>query len=910
VRRIVPQRLHRALAGRALGREPPSRCPRCERPIRWYENVPIVGWLALRARCAGCAEPISAVYPAVELLVGLGWLVAYLAFGPTFEAVRVAVFGTVLLGIAATDARHYLIPDGFTVFLLLWALGTSIASQAPGGTTLFAGPYEAFIGACVGAGAISIIGWLGELAFKKEAMGFGDVTMMAAVGAALGAERALLTVVTGAFLGRGRVARRDPAGDVRAAPPGRRGRRGRRRRRGRGRLRAPARPVRRLPCACGTAHIASGRRHDLLVLHALPLTVTIGDMLRPPAEGGVLARFTRDLTAEAHAGRLDPIRCRAAEIDRLVDILLRHGKNNPALVGPAGVGKTAIVEGLAERTAQGRVPFALRGVRILSLDHVSLLAGTTYRGQYEERLRGIVAECSASDDVVLFIDELHNLIGQGTAMGTAMDAGNMLKPALTRGDFRVIGATTDDEYERWVCGDPALERRFQKITVRELSGDETMEILRARQSTLERHHGVVIADEALDAALRLTDLHVTDRMRPDRALDVLDEAVRPRAGGRRALAVGRGAAPRAARPRARAAPRAPPSRGRVATTAEERAPRGTRARAPARGDDGRTRWSRWRATASPPSSGSARSSRRCSPTGRRTSGVRARRAPPAGRRRARRARRRARRGSPRWRRSSAARLPEEGAVVRGVDVARVVAVATGARGQVAVVRRAGAPLRLRGRGARARGVRAARASTDLAGRRASCVPEVERAMGRKFRTPPRVEVQPRGEVRKYIERQLHRPACAARAAGQESAYKRLGLIPETLDPARAVPRAARGAGGGLLRSEVEGAVRGEGSDPDLAPAIIRHELVHALQDQYVNLDSLLHVEGPERPPDGGAGGDRGARRLGAARPGQRRRGAARRMDRIREQIRNNQDADARCSRRRRSPSASRCSSRI
>jgi leader peptidase (prepilin peptidase)/N-methyltransferase len=180
---------------------PPSRCPSCERPIRWYENVPLLGWLALRARCAGCGERISAVYPAVELLVGLGWLAAYLAFGPTFEALRVAVFGTVLLGIASTDARHYLIPDGFTVFLLLWSLGTSIASTAPGGTTLFAGPYEAFVGACVGAGAISIIGWLGELAFKKEAMGFGDVTMMAAVGAALGAERALLTVVTGAFLG-------------------------------------------------------------------------------------------------------------------------------------------------------------------------------------------------------------------------------------------------------------------------------------------------------------------------------------------------------------------------------------------------------------------------------------------------------------------------------------------------------------------------------------------------------------------------------------------------------------------------------------------------------------------------------------------------------------------------------------
>ena len=237
-----------------------------------------------------------------------------------------------------------------------------------------------------------------------------------------------------------------------------------------------------------------------------------------------LSRFTRDLTQAARAGELDPVRCRAAEIDRVIDILLRHGKNNPVLVGAAGVGKTAIVEGLAQRLASGDVPFALRTIRILSLDHVGLLAGTTYRGQYEERIRAMIEEVTKSPDAILFIDEMHNLIGQGTAMGVAMDAANMLKPALVRGDFRVIGATTDAEYERWIRGDPALERRFQKVAVRELGIDETLEILRARKPSLEKHHNVVIADDALPAAVTLTDKYVHDRMRPDRALDALDEA--------------------------------------------------------------------------------------------------------------------------------------------------------------------------------------------------------------------------------------------------------------------------------------------------------------------------------------------------------------------------------------------------
>jgi len=239
---------------------------------------------------------------------------------------------------------------------------------------------------------------------------------------------------------------------------------------------------------------------------------------------GVLGRFARDLTADARDGRLEPVRCRSEEIARVIDILLRQGKNNPALVGPAGVGKTAIVEGLAQRLASGDVPFSLRGTRVLAVDHVSLLAGTTYRGDYEERIRRLVAETSASPDVVLFIDELHNLIGQGTALGVAMDAGNMLKPALVRGEFRVIGATTNDEYERWVCGDPALERRFQRVLVRELSADETLDILKARVDRLERHHNVVITDVAVRAAVELTDRYELDRMRPDRAIDALDEA--------------------------------------------------------------------------------------------------------------------------------------------------------------------------------------------------------------------------------------------------------------------------------------------------------------------------------------------------------------------------------------------------
>src|SRR6266478_5562841 len=198
--------------------------------------------------------------------------------------------------------------------------------------------------------------------------------------------------------------------------------------------------------------------------------------------GDVLERVGIDLTAQARRGDLEPVRCRDAEISRVVDILLRQGKNNAAL------------------------------------------AGTSFRGQYEDRIRRLVQALQADRNLILFVDELHNLIGQGTAMGAAMDAANMLKPALVRGDIRVIGATTGEEYAKWIKTDPALERRFQPVTIEELDAIQTWEVLVARRPRLERHHAVAIADDALKAAIVLTDRFVTDRARPDKAIDVLDEA--------------------------------------------------------------------------------------------------------------------------------------------------------------------------------------------------------------------------------------------------------------------------------------------------------------------------------------------------------------------------------------------------
>jgi len=180
---------------------PRSRCPRCERPIGALENIPIVSWLILRGKCRGCGLPISTLYPAIELVTALGWVATLLAFGPTFTGVRVAVLGTILLGIAVTDARHYLIPDGFTVFGLGWVFVTALIGTMLNQPSPFADPYDSLIGACAGAGAIAIAGWLGEVALKKEAMGFGDVTLMAVIGAAVGPGRALMVVFVGAVIG-------------------------------------------------------------------------------------------------------------------------------------------------------------------------------------------------------------------------------------------------------------------------------------------------------------------------------------------------------------------------------------------------------------------------------------------------------------------------------------------------------------------------------------------------------------------------------------------------------------------------------------------------------------------------------------------------------------------------------------
>jgi len=180
---------------------PPSRCPTCERPIRAYENIPIFGWIALRGRCAGCKSRISPQYPLVELLIALVWLGAAALFGPTLLALRVAVFITLMIGVAITDAKYYEIPDGFTVFGLIWMIAVAFVAVFTGSDSAFATPYDAMMGALTGAGAIAIAGWLGEAALKREAMGFGDVTLMAVIGAALGPQRALLTIFIGAALG-------------------------------------------------------------------------------------------------------------------------------------------------------------------------------------------------------------------------------------------------------------------------------------------------------------------------------------------------------------------------------------------------------------------------------------------------------------------------------------------------------------------------------------------------------------------------------------------------------------------------------------------------------------------------------------------------------------------------------------
>jgi ATP-dependent Clp protease ATP-binding subunit ClpC len=245
---------------------------------------------------------------------------------------------------------------------------------------------------------------------------------------------------------------------------------------------------------------------------------------QPPSETPTLDQFGNDLTTMAREGRVDPVVGRDQEIEQTVEVLSRRSKNNPVLIGEPGVGKTAIVEGIAQRIVDGDVPDTLRDKRLVQLDLAGMVAGTRYRGDFEERLKKVIEEIRAhSDDLIIFIDELHTVVGAGAAEG-AMSASNMLKPALGRGELHIIGATTIDEYRKDIEKDAALERRFQPILVPEPSVDDTIEILRGLRDRYEAHHQVRFTDEALIAAAELSDRYITDRFLPDKAIDLVDQA--------------------------------------------------------------------------------------------------------------------------------------------------------------------------------------------------------------------------------------------------------------------------------------------------------------------------------------------------------------------------------------------------
>ena len=241
------------------------------------------------------------------------------------------------------------------------------------------------------------------------------------------------------------------------------------------------------------------------------------------SKGGKLSKYGTDLTEEAKKGKLDPVIGRKDEIERVIQILCRRTKNNPCLIGEPGVGKTAVVEGLAQKIASGDVPEILAGKRVFSLDLTGMIAGTKYRGDFEERIKSVINEVKKSKDIILFIDEVHTIIGAGSAEGST-DAANILKPSLARGDFQVIGATTISEYRKNIEKDSALERRFQPVTVAEPSEDDALLILKGLKDKYEAHHKVTITDGALESAVKLSARYINDRFLPDKAIDLIDEA--------------------------------------------------------------------------------------------------------------------------------------------------------------------------------------------------------------------------------------------------------------------------------------------------------------------------------------------------------------------------------------------------